>query len=347
MTRISSVDDDYITGDLSLFSPESRRNLIDPRIKDTKDSLYTASNNAETKLRSGLSYNGKIIIVEDATSFPTTGLVRIGPPPGKEGAAELVYYGSRTNDTFKQLIRGFAGSRQNQWPAQSWATNSVTAEPHNAVKDALINIQKRSGTKELPEEGSLNQRLNTLEARFLAPKASFKAFPRRGTSPLKVKFQNFSEGNVIRYLWDFGDGSQSIEKNPTHTYQSEGEFTVKLSIITDRGAQGTCNKSNYISISNENRPSFFYVTPSENGLSRQTSPDSPTVFRFIDQTDGLIKQRIWIFGDEEPGVVQNDPNVHEINHTYEKPGIYDPSLLVVFANERLKRIYLTNRLEVK
>ena len=348
MARISSVDDTYVTGDLSLFSTNPRTNLLDPKIIDTKDSLYEAANNAETKLRTGLSYAGKMIIVEDASNFPEKGLVRIGPPPGEQGAAELIYYGNRTKDTFKELVRGFAGSRQNQWPAGSWATNSVTAEPHNAVKDALLNIQKKLGTKKLPEDGSLNQRLNSLEARFLAPKASFRGYPRKSSSPAAVRFQNFSEGDIVRYLWDFGDGTQSVEKNPNHTYLSEGIYSIKLNIITSSGAQGSVTKSNYITISEDNEEAFFYVTPSENGVSQSSSTtlNPATDFRFIDQTDGLVKQRIWIFGDESESIVQNDPNIHEIYHTYQNPGVYDPSLIVIFANENLRRIYLTKKLVV-
>jgi len=336
--RLSSLDDNYTTGALSLF----------PGSKDTKDSLYEVKNNAETKLRTSLAYNGKIVIVENASSFPEKGLLRIGPPPGESGAAELIYYGLRTNDTFKELTRGFAGSRQNQWSAGSWATNAVTAEPHNAVKDAILNIEEKIGTKANPQANSLNSRLNTLEARFLAPKASFRAFPKEGKTGLKVRFQNFSDGDIVRYLWDFGDGTQSTEKNPTHTFFSEGTYSIKLSVITSSGGQGLSTKNNYINISNDTTEAFFYSSPNI-GVSKQTAElneSSPTEFRFVDQTDGEVKQRFWIFGDGSENVVIENPNEHEITHIYEKPGTYDPSLIVVFANEQIKRIFLTKEVIV-
>jgi PKD repeat protein len=348
MARISSLDNTYTTGDLSSFSPNPRTSTTDPAEIDTKDSLYTVSNNAETKLRTGLSYNGKFIIVENAESFPEKGLVRVGPPPGEEGAAELIYYGQRTKDTFKELIRGFAGSRQNQWPSGSWATNAVTAEPHNAVKDAIINIEQKIGLLENPTNGSLQQRLKSLEARFLAPKASFRAFPKIGKPPLTVRFQNFSEGDVVRFLWDFGDDSQTIEKSPTHTYTQPGVYTVKLNVITSTGAQGISTKTNYIVVSDDESSAFFYSNLTE-GIS-QTSADvlgiNPTEFRFIDQTDGDIKQRFWIFGDGSENFVENDPNKHEVKHIYQNKGEYQPSLLVVFANENLKRVFLTKKVVV-
>ena len=323
--RVSSLDDGYQTGDLSLF----------PSVLDDKDSLYQVKNNAETNLRTGLSFNGKKIIVLSTESFPEKGLLRVGPPPGVGGEAELIYYDSKTSDTFKDLIRGFSGSRQNQWPAGSWATNAVCAEPHNAVKDALINIEQRVGLKYNPTDGTLHKRLKDLENKFLAPKALFRAFPRKVKTGKSVRFQNFSEGDVVRYLWDFGDGSQSVEKNPTHTYQNEGIYTVKLHLITSMGAQGISTKNNYITVSNEESAAFFYASNVEE-----------RTYRFTDQTDGDIIQRYWVFGDGE-NYVETDPNKHDVVHTYNSSGSYEPSLLVAFANEKIKRIFLSEKLEIE
>ncbi|KUK01004.1 MAG: PKD domain-containing protein [Methanobacteriales archaeon] len=52
----------------------------------------------------------------------------------------------------------------------------------------------------------------------------------------RVQFTDKSTGSTQSRTWDFGDGSKSIEKNPTHTYQP-GTYTIKLTIqgygITD------------------------------------------------------------------------------------------------------------------
>jgi len=42
------------------------------------------------------------------------------------------------------------------------------------------------------------------------------------------------DGNYT-YSWDFGDGSSSTEKNPTHTYGSAGSYTVVLSVTDGNG----------------------------------------------------------------------------------------------------------------
>lgn len=322
--RVSSLDKGYETGQLSLF----------PEALDDKYSLYEATNNAETQITTGLSYSGKKIITEDTSFFPEKGLLRIGPKSGERGEFELVYYDLKTNTTFKNLIRGFAGSRQSEWPAGSWVTNSVSAEPHNALKDALINIQKEVGLKKNPEEGSLHKRLTDAESKFYAPRALFKTYPKKAKTGTPIRFQNFSEGDIVRNLWDFGDGGQSIEKNPTYTYASEGNYTVKLHVITSTGAQGIYTKRNYITISNEDSNPWFYVKKTA-GLT----------YRFIDQTDGDIVQRYWVFGDGN-NHVEVDQDIHEYVYTYEKPGIYTPSLIINFAGDNLKRVFLSEALEV-
>jgi PKD repeat protein len=348
MARNSSLDIGYTTGDLSVF----------PEAKDSKETLYEVRNNAETKLKQTLSYNGKYIIVEDNSGFPPRGLLRVGPPAGQPGAAELIYYEAKTTGIFRNLIRGFAGSRQNPWPVGSWVANAVMAEHHNAVKDAVIQIEKDLGVELKPTEESLNGILKAQETRFLAPKAIFRAHRIEGSPPLQVRFQNFSTGPLVRYLWDFGDGTTSVEKSPIHTYQAEGIYSVQLNVITSLGARGITSKKNYITVSEDSKTPFFYVLPYQ-GYSKETAESEsvePTSFNFVDQTDGDIIQRYWIF--DGPGKVNGteeidgtsypvfDPNIHTVNYVYDKPGNYTPSLLIIFENQNLKRVFLKNEISV-
>jgi PKD repeat protein len=337
--QISSLDVGYTTGMLSLF----------PQALDDKESLYEATNNAKVPLKQTLTYSSVRVIVEDTSLFPDKGIIRIGGDIGTGGQFEEIYYGKKTGNTFEDLKRGFAGSHQGTWPAkETFVSNAVFAEHHNALKDAIINMETNFGIADFPEPESLNGILKAQEVRFLAPKPIFRSFPIKGPPPLTVRFQNFSTGHIVRYLWDFGDGGSSLEKNPIHTYFSEGTYTVKLNVVTSTGAQGVATKIGYIQISKDEAQPFFYVDSISNPYSVQTAntlSQTPKTFVFVDQSEGDIVERNWIFGD---GITytQQDPDVHDITHQYLEPGEYVVSELIQFANGRLKRVELPDPLIV-
>lgn len=52
-------------------------------------------------------------------------------------------------------------------------------------------------------------------------------------SAFDVDFTNGSTGTVATYDWDFGDGATSTDENPTHTYGTDGEYTICLTITND------------------------------------------------------------------------------------------------------------------
>jgi len=317
--RISSLDSGYRPGDLSIY----------PVGRDTYSTMYRATNNAETFLTQSLNYTGRFFVVDDTSKFPDSGLVRVG--------TETVYYNSKTGTVFKDLIRGFVGSKQRPWPAGTKVMGSVMAEHHNAIKDAIINMEVNFGTQTAPTPESLNGILTGLEQQFLAPKTLFRGVPRKGPPPFTVRFQNFSDGPAIRYLWDFGDGSTSIETSPTHTYLTSGVYSVKLSVITSLGATGITTKSNYIVVDDEESLPFFYAS--------QVVGDTSTTFQFVDQTTGNITSRYWVWDDGSNDTV-TDPDIHTATHRYSQAGQYEPTLLVIYADGVLKRVGLNDVITV-
>lgn len=342
-TRISSLDEGYQTGDLSLY----------PEVLDDRDILYTATNNAKVKLKQTLTYNSKVVIVDgDTSAFPDTGQIRLGEEGGD--TFELIAYDKKTFNTFQELQRGFGGSLQNIWrPGNTYVTNSVVADHHNGVKDAIINIEKNLGVTDNPDEASLNGILKFQEVRFLSPKVKFQAFPTLGKPSLSVRFQNYTTGHIIRYFWDFGDGGTSLEKSPIHTYNAEGTYTVKLNTITSTGGQGVQTKTDYITVDRDTTVPFFYVDNMSQPYSIKTAAEltlqgtatEPKTFTFVDQTDGDIVQRNWLFGDSDQ-YVQDDPDLHTVSHIFAEPGEYIVTLLVVLSNRRLQKVELPESLVV-
>ncbi len=78
------------------------------------------------------------------------------------------------------------------------------------------------------------------------PSANFSSLPPSG---LTVKFVN-SSANATSYLWDFGDGQSSTEKEPTHTFPGPGTYQVRLSSINQCS---TAVRTNTISLTSNVR----------------------------------------------------------------------------------------------
>ncbi len=85
-----------------------------------------------------------------------------------------------------------------------------------------------------------------------------------GPSPLDVSFtgSNSSDpgGGDVTYLWDFGDGTQSTEADPMHTYTAPAgvptTFTVILT-VTDQGGQSSATE---LIVSVNNTPPVVEIT---------------------------------------------------------------------------------------
>ena len=71
------------------------------------------------------------------------------------------------------------------------------------------------------------------------PVASFTATPASGTAPLNVQFTGSGTNSPTSWSWDFGDGTTSTLKNPTHSYTARGTYTVKLTASNAGGSNST------------------------------------------------------------------------------------------------------------
>lgn len=61
-------------------------------------------------------------------------------------------------------------------------------------------------------------------------------------------FQDFSSGQVVKWNWQFGDGTASTEQSPVHQYEEDGVYTVCLDITTaNQCTSGYCD-SIYVGI---------------------------------------------------------------------------------------------------
>jgi PKD repeat protein len=64
--------------------------------------------------------------------------------------------------------------------------------------------------------------------------------------PLKVDFTDRSTGTISSTKWNFGDGTTSTVKNPSHKFTKAGKFKV---VLTVSNKDGSSSKSQYVTVS--------------------------------------------------------------------------------------------------
>ena len=78
------------------------------------------------------------------------------------------------------------------------------------------------------------------------PEADFiyQSSPKTTTSEIIVFTDRSSDidGTIISWFWDFGDGTTSTQKNPTHQYSKIGKFTITLTVEDDDAATSRATK---------------------------------------------------------------------------------------------------------
>lgn len=79
------------------------------------------------------------------------------------------------------------------------------------------------------------------------PQAAFAATPPEGEVPLVVQFDASQsqdpDGEITEYRWDFGDATTGEGVIVSHTYAAVGSYQVQLTIVDDRGAQDTAERT--------------------------------------------------------------------------------------------------------
>jgi chitodextrinase len=126
------------------------------------------------------------------------------------------------------------------------------------------------------------------------------------------------DGTIQAYLWIFGDNASSTDAKPIHSYLTDGEYLVTLTVTDNDGASTTATTR---AIIDDIDPlAYFIVTP-------VTTTPTP-IYRFTDVSsshDGIV-QWAWDFGD---GAQSTDS---EPLHAYPSPGNYSITLLVSEAD---------------
>jgi beta propeller repeat protein len=126
-------------------------------------------------------------------------------------------------------------------------TSSTTKNPAHIYSKAgkytiSLTVKNDAGSNTTAKKNYIN-----VAAPIKAPIAAFSASPRSGKTSLKVQFTDKSANSPTSWKWNFGDGTYSTQKNPSHTYRKVGKYTVSLTV---KNAKGSNIKtiSNYITV---------------------------------------------------------------------------------------------------
>jgi len=145
------------------------------------------------------------------------------------------------------------------------------------------------------------------------PVADFEGSPLTGTEPLEVTFTDLSVGTIDTWDWDFGDGEQSSDQNPLHTYTSYGVYTVSLTVSGSNG-NDTETKTDYIEVTALPPVADFEANP--------ITGNAPLLVSFTSLSTGIIDSWVWDLGNGSGASGEN------IAYTYEAPGYYTITLTV-------------------
>ncbi|SHN15349.1 Por secretion system C-terminal sorting domain-containing protein, partial [Cyclobacterium lianum] len=102
------------------------------------------------------------------------------------------------------------------------------------VNDGQLNIDFPVSANRPTISGLAIEGFNAAGSRVKASgKPMLVASPMEGEGPLMVSFSGDLLGTAdpeLSYFWDFGDGNASKVKNPVHTYETPGEYDVKVRV---------------------------------------------------------------------------------------------------------------------
>ncbi|WP_229669865.1 PKD domain-containing protein [Microlunatus endophyticus] len=157
----------------------------------------------------------------------------------------------------------------------------------------------------------------TVTAPNQAPTAAFTP----STTGLKVSVDGSdsadSDGTIASYDWDWGDNTaDGSGKTATHTYDTAGTYTVKLTVTDDDGATDSVSHSVTVQAPVNQAPTAAFTSSvSDLGVSVDGSGSS--------DPDGSVASYAWSWGDST-----SDGSGKTASHTYASAGTYTVKLTV-------------------
>ncbi len=216
------------------------------RTKELTKSLFRLNNALGNLLFAGLLI---LLVASSCTKEPISGwsFYASEPPPPRIESLNAVIKNCVPPYpvTFYQQTGNLIGEMQYHWNFGDGNT-SVKQNP-NHIYDSVGNytiqliVSNKIGSDTaylyIPD---LNKTSLPVETAF-----SFSHFNNNQYAPNKVIFSNHTSG-ANQFDWDFGDGNESTDANPTHIFSQAGTYTVELIGTCTNGTQDQTTRDVFI-----------------------------------------------------------------------------------------------------
>lgn len=126
-----------------------------------------------------------------------------------------------------------------------------------------------------------------------------------------VTFKDKSTGDIVDYLWNFGDlTDNSTEQDPVHHFDKPGYYYVCQNVVNSEGIKNMGCKWVYVGATNSGNcaANFMFTVDSLNLKAK-----------FVDKSLGDITDYWWNFGDSSP---DSSSRLKNPEHTFAKKGYY-------------------------
>ncbi|RLF48029.1 MAG: hypothetical protein DRN29_00935 [Thermoplasmata archaeon] len=202
-----------------------------------------------------------------------------------------------------------------RWDFGDGNTSDLPNPKHVYGKAGVYNV-----TLYIEDKAGANSSIKTqIEVRNLPPVANFSWSPTEVFSYTLVEFNASSsydsDGSIVNYTWNFGDGNAGYGVLPTHKYTNSGTYIIVLTVRDDMGAESSMEIE--FEVKNRKPDAKFIFTPEE--------PYAGEEINFTDLSsdlDGKIVEWRWDFGDGS--IVYGK----DVTHAYDKAGEYTVTLQV-------------------
>jgi PKD repeat protein len=177
--------------------------------------------------------------------------------------------------------------------------DGTTSTEHNPV-----HIYRNSGFRKITLTASVNgttkRASRTITVMPATTGATFVFSPTTPGPGQTVQFADTTSETPVSWRWDFGDGTTSSMKNPSHAYSREGRYTITLVASNSSGSK---QGSQTLAVA-----SMSVLTASFN--FSPTTPTTAQAVQFTDASTGGPTSWLWNFGDGATSTTQNPSHVY-------------------------------------